>query len=106
MFVFLLCGVAFFLPFLHHNLLYILGFTITILIHGKHKLNPSQYILLSGAFSLYDLDNDGQITRAEMEEIVEAIYSMVGNLMDLPKEENTPQKRVAMVFEQMDLVSE
>lgn len=104
--MFLLYGVVFFLPFLHHNLLYILCFVKTILIHGKHKLNASQYILLAGAFSLYDLDNDGQITRAEMEEIVEAIYSMVGNLMDLPKEENTPQKRVAMVFEQMDLVSE
>uniref|UniRef100_A0A0B7AEN3 EF-hand domain-containing protein n=1 Tax=Arion vulgaris TaxID=1028688 RepID=A0A0B7AEN3_9EUPU len=58
---------------------------------------------LEWAFSLYDLDNDGQITRSEMEEIVGAIYNMVGNLIDLPKEENTPQKRVDLVFQQMDL---
>ena len=32
----------------------------------------------SGAFNLYDLDNDGFVTKEEMINIVEAIYEMVG----------------------------
>lgn len=32
---------------------------------------------ISGAFRLYDVDNDGFITRDEMYNIVDAIYQMV-----------------------------
>lgn len=32
---------------------------------------------ISGAFRLYDVDNDGFITREEMYNIVDAIYQMV-----------------------------
>jgi len=35
------------------------------------------FFFLPGAFQLYDLDNDGSITRDEMLNIVEAIFSMV-----------------------------
>ncbi len=33
--------------------------------------------MFSGAFKLYDVDNDGYITRQEMYDIVDAIYQMV-----------------------------
>ena len=48
------------------------------------------------------MDNDGQITRAEMLEIVNAIFSMVGNHAKFRDEENSPQKRVDRIFELMD----
>ncbi|KPP70346.1 hypothetical protein Z043_110830 [Scleropages formosus] len=51
---------------------------------------------------LYDLDNDGYITRDEMLNIVDAIYQMVGNTVELPEEENTPEKRVDRIFAMMD----
>ncbi|XP_074654362.1 neuronal calcium sensor 1-like isoform X1 [Tubulanus polymorphus] len=57
---------------------------------------------LDWAFNLYDIDNDGYITKSEMIDIVDAIYSMVGNMLDLPKDEDTPEKRVNKIFAQMD----
>uniref|UniRef100_A0A673IC62 Neuronal calcium sensor 1-like n=1 Tax=Sinocyclocheilus rhinocerous TaxID=307959 RepID=A0A673IC62_9TELE len=57
---------------------------------------------LRWAFKLYDLDNDGFITRDEMLNIVDAIYQMVGNTVELPEEENTPEKRVDRIFAMMD----
>ncbi|KAF1426560.1 Neuronal calcium sensor 1, partial [Spheniscus magellanicus] len=65
-------------------------------------LSPSALLWLAGAFKLYDLDNDGYITRNEMLDIVDAIYQMVGNTVELPEEENTPEKRVDRIFAMMD----
>lgn len=35
------------------------------------------FLFFAGAFRLYDVDNDGFITRDEMYNIVDAIYQMV-----------------------------
>ncbi|OAD59595.1 Frequenin-1 [Eufriesea mexicana] len=56
---------------------------------------------LHWAFRLYDVDNDGFITREEMYNIVDAMYEMVGQ-QPQAEDENTPQKRVDKIFDQMD----
>lgn len=57
---------------------------------------------LAWAFRLYDVDNDGYITKDEMYNIVDAIYQMVGSKPNPQDDENTPQKRVERIFSQMD----
>lgn len=61
--------------------------------------------MFTGAFRLYDLDNDGFITRDEMLSIVGSIYKMVGDSVKLPENENTPEKRVDRIFRMMDKVN-
>ncbi|EDV27444.1 Neuronal calcium sensor 1 [Trichoplax sp. H2] len=57
---------------------------------------------LDWAFSLYDIDHDGFITREEMTAIIDAIYCMVGSTDEMPADDNTPEKRVNRIFSQMD----
>ena len=60
----------------------------------------------TGAFKLYDVDNDGYITREEMYNIVDAIYQMLGNHAKSSEEkEESPKERVDRIFEQLDKVS-
>ncbi|XP_076340316.1 frequenin-2-like isoform X2 [Tachypleus tridentatus] len=54
------------------------------------------------AFKLYDVDNDGYITREEMYSIVDAIYQMMGNKAQPETEEDNPKRRVDKIFEQLD----
>jgi Ca2+-binding EF-hand superfamily protein len=59
---------------------------------------------LEFAFRLYDLDNDGYITKVEMVKIVTALYRMLGDLVSLQGEEyDSPVKLVDKIFKDMDL---
>ena len=50
--------------------------------HKRVGTNLVRACLIAGAFRLYDVDNDGYITRKEMYDIVDAIYQMV---VSMPK---------------------
>ena len=56
---------------------------------------------VEGAFSLYDIDKDGKITREEMVRIVTAIFEMVGNSQSAGE---SPEQRVDKIFSLMDKV--
>ena len=47
-----------------------------------------------------------KLIKTHILQIVDAIYSMIGNMLELPKDEDTPQKRVEKIFANMDLVKE
>ncbi|OMJ07794.1 Neuronal calcium sensor 1 [Smittium culicis] len=61
---------------------------------------------LNWAFELYDIDKDGFITEDEMLQIVSAIYKMLGNMVQLAEDEDTPEKRVKKIFRLMDANSD
>jgi len=57
---------------------------------------------LKWAFQLYDINGDGFITYDEMLQIVRSIYRMTGDMVKLPADEATPEKRVEKIFKNMD----
>jgi Ca2+-binding EF-hand superfamily protein len=72
--------------------------TFTSVAHYSLSLIPTP----KGAFQLYDIDKDGTITYEEMLQIVQSIYKMTGEMVKLPSDEDTPEKRVDKIFRNMD----
>ncbi|PAA73150.1 hypothetical protein BOX15_Mlig017742g1 [Macrostomum lignano] len=55
---------------------------------------------LEWAFQMYDIDGNGRIEKAEMVEIIKAIYSMLG--ADETNVDMSPEARTQEIFEKMD----
>lgn len=56
------------------------------------------------AFRFYDIDGDGRISREDMLVVVEAIYRMMGSMVEVGEDEATPAKRVDKIFSLMNKV--
>lgn len=53
---------------------------------------------LAWAFRFYDVDEDGAISYADMLFAMRAFYELVGNSIELPADEETPEKRTTKLF--------
>ena len=53
---------------------------------------------------MYDLDNSGGITKDEMLEIVQAIFSMLGEDDRFAQNSLSPELKVERIFSKMDVV--
>ncbi|CAO1416361.1 unnamed protein product [Diamesa hyperborea] len=57
---------------------------------------------LEWTFQLYDVNNDGFITKEEMTEVITAVYELMGKISEGCKEENQIKAKVESMFKKMD----
>ncbi|KAK3096173.1 hypothetical protein FSP39_024015 [Pinctada imbricata] len=69
---------------------------LSVLIRG------SLHERLKWTFNLYDINGDGVITKDEMQDVVQAIYDMIGRFSEPQVDSNTAREHVNKVFHKMD----
>lgn len=57
---------------------------------------------LRWAFEMYDSDGSGSVSRREMLEIVRSIFRLSGDSVNLPRDEDTPEKFTGKLFLRLD----
>ena len=57
---------------------------------------------LRWAFEMYNVDGGRVVTKKEMMEIVKSIFQAAGNTVNLPPDENTPDKLTYKIFAHLD----
>ncbi|KAA3674813.1 uncharacterized protein DEA37_0003840 [Paragonimus westermani] len=74
-------------------------FLSTISVTSRGDLNAK----LRWAFTMYDLDSDGFISRQDLCDVLSSIYALIGSTIKLPEDETTPERRLDKIFNQMDV---
>lgn len=54
---------------------------------------------LRWTFSLYDINGDGYITKEEMTEIVNAVYDLMGRIVDPSADDEVVREKVERLFQ-------
>ncbi|RKP32143.1 EF-hand [Metschnikowia bicuspidata] len=57
---------------------------------------------LDFTFKLYDLDGDGKVQYSDLLAVILSIFKMVGPLVEMPKDEATPEMRAMKLFAAAD----
>lgn len=57
---------------------------------------------LEWSFRLYDLDKSGKVGYANVLTVIQAIYKMIGPMVQLPEDEKDPELRAAKLFKQLE----
>ncbi|KAA0201994.1 hypothetical protein HAZT_HAZT007565 [Hyalella azteca] len=71
-------------------------------VFNTFKHNHQGQISFEWIFGLYDVNHDGFISKKEMEDVVRAIYEMLGRSTNPPMDEAAPRHHVDKVFRLID----
>lgn len=78
------------------------SFKQDLLVTLSTLLRGSVYERLRWTFRLYDINNDGCISRAELGEIIMAVHELMGRRPNHPEDEVKAREQVGLYFLSLD----